>query len=146
MSKPVAIKLAHRDLRSCVVTVPLPSVPLPFSPTYGIDGRCPTCMVIHPHKTIHLNVDADGTCLVSTVVFAALRGVGAIDEGERPPEGPAVPFTYVGEVVEPPPLNLRLGPRIGDSPVIAMRITDAEGKVIYEPLRGVVNIHTDGGR
>lgn len=148
MSRPFGYQLRHRDLRACVVTVPLGWREMPHNPAYGVGGRCPTCNVVHRVKTYHLNVDSDGCCTVSPTVFDNLCKAGAVDgvpddmlvqpNGGRPWRLPEVPFEFVG-AVEPPPLKIGMGAQPGSY------VMDGEGRMLYQPLMRVVNIHDDFG-
>jgi hypothetical protein len=136
----LGIRIRHRTLRNCVVAVPLLFRPLKPAPWYGpkvakgVGAGCPTCGIHHQHKTYHLNLEGDGGCVVSQVVFNNLCRAGAIDG--TPAEALATlnggphprlqrPFEYVDRV-EPVPRTLGLGPGGGT-------LTDAEGRLIASP-------------
>lgn len=103
-------RIRHRSLRSCLVTVGLVDTPFRRKGNPIPEGKgCAVCGTRHLVKTYHLNLDSDGTCIVSEVIFDNLRRVGAI-EGS-PGGGPAVAvpsadFLYVNEVTNPPPINV----------------------------------------
>ena len=133
------IRIRHRDLRSCVVTVPLPGRPLPSNPTYGIGGMCPTCGIVHVSKTYHLNVDDTGQCVVSPKVFSELCRANVMDGHGGAGVGlPGVPFEFLGDEPDPPPQTLTLDPG-------ASALIDGEGRVIREFGDGirVVDVHED---
>ncbi len=149
MSRPIGYLIRHRSLKACTTTVALPWVQLAPNPTYGVDGKCPTCMVPHPFKTYHLDLTMEGTCIVSQTVFDALCRAGAIDGVPKDklakfPKGGqvvtvkplAVPFEYVS-VVEPPPLTVGFGAKGG--------ITDGEGRQLRGPGQRVMHVHQDFG-
>lgn len=74
--------------------------------------KCPTCMVEHPVKTLHFNLESDGTCIVSNTVYETLKSVGAIRG--TPTNGPDVAagfavFDYENAVNNPPSLRLGMG-------------------------------------
>lgn len=58
---------------------------------------CPSCHLTHPVKTVHLWIDAAGTCIVSAGVLADLVSAG-------------MPDLYVlAEVAKPPALHFGPG-------------------------------------
>ena len=84
------IRIVHNYARSSVVLVPIMSKPF-FDDSLDI---CPSCHLVHPVKTVHLWVDADGTCIVSKGVLEDLKSAGM----------PAL--SVVAEVLKPPTLAL----------------------------------------
>jgi hypothetical protein len=91
-SDPIGFRVKHASLHSVMVTVPL--VGRPFR--RGAKA-CPTCMVKHEVKTLHLMLDENGEAVVSHGVMASLKEAG-------------MPFfTEVGHVQAPPPLILAPG-------------------------------------
>jgi len=135
------IRIKHRDLRNCVVTVPLPGQRLPHNPEYGHHGKCPTCGMVHVLKTYHLNLDDAGQCVVSPKVFSEMCKANVMDGHGGVGVGlPGVPFEFVEDEPDPPPLTIGLpGPSGGGS------LTDGEGRVIRAAGDGmpVVSIHED---
>jgi hypothetical protein len=87
------IRVTHKQARGVVYLVPI--VKKPFV-GQSLD-TCPTCQVIHPCKTVHLWLDADGSCLVSLGVFADLYEAGMPD------------LMVTGEEINPPTLNFGPG-------------------------------------
>ncbi len=152
MAQLLGIRIRHRTLRSCIVAIPLLWVKLPKAPWYGprvakgVGAGCPTCGVPHPVKTYHLNVDGDGGCVVSRMVFDNLCKAGAVDgvpadqlahsNGGRTAPRMDRPFEYVGPV-EAVPLTLTMGPRPAQS------LTDAEGRVLAGPGMAPPVVHLD---
>lgn len=49
------------------------TIPVYPRPLAGLKRVCPTCNVIHVVKTVHLWLDDQGDCLVSTGVLADLK-------------------------------------------------------------------------
>ena len=60
------IRITHKELRSCTYAV---TTLRPYPDPY----HCFTCQVIHKRKTYHLNLDAQGACIVSETVANALK-------------------------------------------------------------------------
>ena len=87
------IRIAHRTKRSCVALVPLMHKPF----TADSIDTCPTCLIVHPVKTVHLWLDDQGTCLVSQGVLDDLRKAGMPN------------LQVLHEVKKPPPLRLGNG-------------------------------------
>lgn len=94
------VRIRHKKLSSCVALVPLPSKPLYAKE----DDDCPTCHVVHQVKTIHLWLDGDGSCIVSTGVFEQLKEAKVFSKGFLPPWEPE--FEILAEVANPPPLAI----------------------------------------
>jgi hypothetical protein len=90
------IRIAHRTARSGILLVPILSKPFP-GPFDSVKDKCPTCHQVHMTKTVHLWLDADGTCIVSAGVLEDLRLAGM--------PGLAV----MAEVLNPPPLQIGAG-------------------------------------
>lgn len=84
------IRISHKTLRSCVALVPIMKKP------FSGDSlkKCPSCLVVHPVKTVHLWLDDAGSCLVSEGVLKDLQSAGM-------PE-----LDICAEVKSPPPLHL----------------------------------------
>lgn len=93
MSKPKGIRIRRVDGRGnyCYL-VPVMQKPYTTGP---ID--CPTCLVLHPVKTVHLWLEPDGSVIVSPGVLTELRMAGM-------PE-----LEIVNEVADAPPLRIGVG-------------------------------------
>lgn len=63
---------------------------------YPVPIHCERCQTFHIHKTYHLDLDADGTVIVSTTVFERLKEVGLAG------------FSMVNVVKRPPPISLEI--------------------------------------
>ncbi|MDP9143706.1 MAG: hypothetical protein M3N43_03260 [Actinomycetota bacterium] len=87
------IRIAHKTAKNGVVLVPIMSKPFAGQ---SID-RCPSCYLVHPVKTVHLWLDAAGSCIVSAGVLADLQSAGMPD------------LTVTGTVENPPPLQFGPG-------------------------------------
>lgn len=86
------VRVRHRTLASCVALVPVISKPLTALPT----DICPTCQIVHPCKTVHLWLDGDGACTVSTGVLEELR-LGGMPDLEIVSEVKAPPTLRIGQ-------------------------------------------------
>lgn len=87
------IRIAHTTARNVVYLVPI--VAKPFT---GLSlDMCPSCHLVHPVKTVHLWLDAAGSCIVSQGVLADLQSAGMPD------------LAVMAEVPNPPPLNFGPG-------------------------------------
>lgn len=84
------IRIGHRTLRSCVALVPIPTKPF----TGASLRKCPNCLVVHTHKTVHLWLDDVGSAIVSQGVLADLRAAGMPN------------LDILAEVKAPPPLTI----------------------------------------
>lgn len=90
------IRLVHATVRSGVLLIPI--MKKPFPGPFSDADKCPTCHQIHMVKTVHLTLDADGTCIVSAGVLADLKtagmpGLSVLAEVPNPPAlhfGPGV--------------------------------------------------------
>lgn len=87
------IRIQHALAKNSVVLVPIMRKPF----TGQSLDQCPSCHLIHPVKTVHLWLDAAGSCLVSEGVLADLRSAGMPD------------LSVVDEVVKPPALHFGPG-------------------------------------
>lgn len=85
------IRLVHATNRSGVMLIPIMSKPFP-GPFDAVKDKCPTCHQVHMVKTIHLTLDADGTCIVSKGVLDDLKKAGMPG------------LSVLAEVPNPPPL------------------------------------------
>lgn len=93
LDAPAGHRLQHATLRFGMFTVPLVWIPIPG----GYD--CPTCQVKHMVKTTHLQLDSDGTVIVSQGVYENLKKAG-LDVFE---------LTRIGTVLNPPTLGVARG-------------------------------------
>ena len=91
----VGIQITHPTLKSVTAVVTDPARP------YQVPFLCPTCHVIHEHKTLHIGLDDRGSCLVSAGVLESLKKAGAIDT----PGG----FRVTGHTNNPPALTISRG-------------------------------------
>lgn len=87
------IRITHRLAKNSVVLVPILSKPF----TGQSLDNCPSCHLIHPVKTVHLWLDAAGSCLVSEGVFQDLQSAGMPD------------LLVSATVKNPPPLHFGPG-------------------------------------
>lgn len=87
------IRIAHQSARNVVYTVPIMSKPF----TGQSLDRCPTCHIVHPVKTVHLWLDAAGSCIVSTGVLEDLKLAGMPS------------LSVMAEVLNPPALHFGPG-------------------------------------
>lgn len=99
------IAIKHDTERSCMFTL------VDASRIYRAPVACPTCGLVHTHKTYHLELDGEGTVIVSHEVLDRLRRVHAID-------APGAPFRYLTDIAQPPPRVIG----IGGGPIDARRI------------------------
>ncbi len=93
--RPRGIRIKHRTKRLGVALVPVYKRPF-----MGLLRECVTCKVVHRVKTIHLTLDAEGTCIVSEGVLDSLKLAGMPD------------LDYVADIVNPPPITIT-GNRLG---------------------------------
>ncbi len=89
--KRVGVRLFHESLRNCVYVV--------VHPTKGYKHPylCPTCNKQHERKSIHLNLDSEGSVIVSSGVLEDLRQAGMPG------------LTIANEVTNPPMQTLFMG-------------------------------------
>lgn len=80
------------------------------SRVYSKPLPCLVCGRIHTHKTYHLELDGEGTVIVSQEVLVRMKAIHAID-------APGAPFRYLSEVQKPPPRVIGIG-----TPIDARRI------------------------
>ena len=92
---PAGHRLQHSHLRFGLFTVPIPWIPIDKGKGY----LCPTCQVTHMVKTIHLQLDSDGTVIVSQGVYERLKKAGLETHG----------LTRIGTVLNPPTLGIARG-------------------------------------
>lgn len=103
------------------VTVALHSQPLTV-PTAGL-SKCIMCNAIHRVKTVHLQLDAEGYCLVSDGVLNQLGEAGAIQlvhPGAIAASDPS--FDYINNLDDPPPIGIGLGGVQANVPIERQRI------------------------
>ena len=79
------ILVRHPTFKGGLMVVPL--ITKPLTPPMA----CLTCQTTHPVKTLHLNIDGNGECLVSEGVLALMQEAGALP-----------PFTIQGSTSHPP--------------------------------------------
>lgn len=79
------VRIRHATLHSCLVLVP------DLSRSLRRPYQCPTCNTVHTCKTYHLNLDSDGTVIVSPEIWERLKGIQDHD------------FSLENEVPNPPP-------------------------------------------
>jgi hypothetical protein len=89
--KRVGVRLAHATLRNCTWVVPTRRKYKkgPY--------QCPTCNKEHEFKTYHLNLDDQGTCIVSEQIFKNLKRLSLPD------------LSIANEVNDPPSQTLFMG-------------------------------------
>lgn len=88
------IRILHDDLKSCIVTIEHPYIPL------APQDKCPTCGFPHTKKTYHLWLDGEGAAVVSPEVFQHLRAIG---QGELPRQ-----FRVESKVEKPPGATINM--------------------------------------
>lgn len=93
MPPPEGVRIQATDpaLRNVVYVVPIMTRPL--NPPHD----CPSCLVAHPVKCVHLLLDDTGSTVVSAGVLALLQEAGI---------GPGTDLQQAGTLVNPPPLNM----------------------------------------
>jgi hypothetical protein len=103
----VGVYLEHTNYTHQVpslYTIPIISQPLYVNhPAVAGKDNCPTCGVIHPVKTVHLNLGSDGRCIVSEGVLKLIK------EKANPDGGDGLAFSSLrvaGTTDNPPPLAL----------------------------------------
>ena len=87
-----------------VATVAIHSIPL------STPLKCISCDATHIVKTVHLQLDAEGYCLVSDGVLNQLGKAGAIQlstPGTIAASNPS--FDYINNLDDPPPIGIGLG-------------------------------------
>lgn len=93
-----------------MVTVTLGKVPLKTADGTPMPHSCPMCGIKHHFKTLHLQLEGDGTCLVSDGVLEYLGQNGTITlttPGAIAANDPI--FDYIGVFDDPPAIGLGLG-------------------------------------
>jgi hypothetical protein len=90
------VKLRYTQPHSGLALIPLLHKPLYWD---SLKKTCPTCQVPHPVKTVHLWLDDQGQCVVSTGVLEDLKAAGMPD------------LQIVETVAKPPPLTVGQKPR-----------------------------------
>ncbi len=100
--KPEGIRIRHKSLKSVMLVIRDQSRPLkqtngkPLPQNFVIDP-CRTCGTPHDVKTYHLDLDGEGTIIVSTTVYEKLQALA--DHGG---------FEFVNRVVNPPAQELKI--------------------------------------
>jgi hypothetical protein len=97
------IRLGHESLKNVTYVI--------FHPVqkYKVPYLCGKCQATHTYKSYHLDLDDQGTVIVSHGVFDALREVGLPG------------LQVLNEVQKPPPQHLSFG-----GPVMAGNLVSAE--------------------
>jgi hypothetical protein len=88
------IRINHTTAKNTVYLVPILAKPFVGQ---SLD-RCPSCHLVHPVKTVHLWLDAAGSCIVSEGVLQDLISAG-------------MPDLYVTATIPAPPA-LHFGPGV----------------------------------
>ncbi len=117
--RPRGIRIKHRTKRLGIALVPVNKLPF-----MGELHECVSCQVTHTVKTIHLTLDAEGTCIVSEGVLANLKLAGMPD------------LDYVADIVNPPPIRIT-GNRLGLNTKNSRLAVDAENRkinILKEPI------------
>jgi hypothetical protein len=118
--KRLGIRLFHKTLKNCTIVI--------IHPTrkYKIPYLCPTCNKQHERKAIHLNLDDQGSVIVSAGVFKHLQESGLPD------------LSVANEVNNPPSQTLYMGsnPRSYDVEEIDMGSPSGRFTVIRKKIIG----------
>ncbi len=117
--RPRGIRIKHRTKRLGIALVPIYKRPF-----MGRLRKCPTCQVTHKVKTIHLTLDAEGTCIVSEGVLDSLKLAGMPN------------LDYVADIVNPPPIRIT-GNRLGTNAKHNRLAVDAANRkinILKEPI------------
>ena len=85
------IKIRYTKPNNGLALVPLLHKPFQWD---SLTKTCPLCQVTHPVKTVHLWLNDQDECLVSTGVLEDLRKAGMPD------------LVITGSVEKPPPLHI----------------------------------------
>ena len=102
---------------SPIVTVAIASLPL--NPPHD----CPSCGGLHMVKTVHLELDANGFCIVSNGVLERLGEAGAIQLTTAGLIAGADPmFDFIGDMDDPTPITIGLGPVGANVPIERRRV------------------------
>lgn len=91
MPRPIGHRFRHDTLSNVTYLVALKDIP------YDVPWNCPSCHIVHDHKTFHFWLDTHGTVIVSIAIKDELE--------KREGHG----LTYVGDVIEPPIIKLSVG-------------------------------------
>lgn len=108
------VRIRHATLHSCLVLVP------DLSRSLRKPYQCPTCNTVHACKTYHLNLDSDGTVIVSPEIWERLKRIQNHD------------FSLENEVRKPPPQVVGLNP---DSALIIKTVPGKRGNSDGEKRR-----------
>jgi hypothetical protein len=87
--KDKGFRIRHRTGRRGLVTVEDPRR------KYGTPYACPYCKTVHVNKTYHLELDDEGTRIVSPKILERLREIGAVGQNRSP-------FIIESGIKEPP--------------------------------------------
>ena len=90
------IKIRYTKPNSGLALIPIVSLPFQWD---SLKKTCNLCQVPHLVKTVHLWLDDNDECLVSTGVFERLKKAGMPD------------LEVVGSVDKPPPIHIGQQPR-----------------------------------
>ena len=93
------IKIRYTKPNNGLALIPLLHKPFQWD---SLKKTCPMCQVTHPVKTVHLWLNDQDECLVSTGVLEDLKKAGMPD------------LVVVGSVDKPPPLHIGRQPRQAD--------------------------------
>lgn len=102
--KPTGVRLFHEDLRNCTIVVVHPKR------EYRVPFECPTCNQTHRWKAYHLNLDDQGSVIVSEAVYKRLREAGMPG------------LSVANKASDPPPQTLYMGgsPQVFEAEEISM--------------------------
>lgn len=90
------IRIRYTKPNNGLALIPLLHKPFQWD---SLKKTCPLCQVTHPVKTVHLWLNDQDECLVSTGVLEDLQKAGLPD------------LLVVGSVAKPPPLHIGRQPR-----------------------------------
>lgn len=118
------IRIRYMKPNSGLVTIPLLHKPFYWD---SLKKTCNLCQVSHPVKTVHLWLNDQDECLVSTGVLEQLKVAGMPD------------LVITGSVEKPPPLHIGRQPR---------QVEDANNRRInihYQLLKASMKTETKVG-
>lgn len=93
------IRIRYTQPNNGLALIPLLHKPFQWD---SLKKTCPLCQVTHPVKTVHLWLNDQDECVVSTGVLEDLRKAGMPD------------LIVTGSVKNPPPLHIGRQPRQAD--------------------------------
>ena len=85
-------RIRHREVTNRILTIVDPVQP------YTLPYACPTCHLTHVFKTYHVELDDEGSAIVSLEVWSHIQRI------------PAHGLQLMNEVVKPPPNVLSFDP------------------------------------